>query len=136
MTLLTTQNPPIGQCPTSYPSGNGAVSSRVATVPFGKRSETGPRIGLFGIGLDTYWPQFPGLLDRLNVYQAAIADNLRKLGGDVVDAGIVDNPLKSRETAERFRREGVDIVFLNVSTYALSSTVLPLVQTVAGPLSC
>jgi L-arabinose isomerase len=117
MTLLCTQNPPIGEGPT-----------------FCKSSETGPRIGLFGIGLDTYWPQFPGLLDRLSGYQAAIADNLRKLGGEVVDAGIVDNPLKSREAADRFRREGVDVVFLNVSTYALSSTVLPVVQTVAAPV--
>src|SRR5580704_5604656 len=23
------------------------------------------KVGLFGIGLDTYWPQFPGLQDRL-----------------------------------------------------------------------
>jgi hypothetical protein len=27
------------------------------------------RAGLLGIGLDTYWPQFDGLLYRLNVYQ-------------------------------------------------------------------
>ena len=32
------------------------------------------------------------------------------------------------------RREGVEIVFLYVSTYALSSTVLPVVQRVAAPV--
>jgi L-arabinose isomerase len=26
------------------------------------------RIGLFGIGLDAYWPQFPGLKPRLEGY--------------------------------------------------------------------
>ena len=26
------------------------------------------RIGLFGIGLDTYWPQFAGLKERLEGY--------------------------------------------------------------------
>ena len=93
-----------------------------------------PRIGLFGIGLDTYWPQFPGLLDRLNGYQAVIADKLKELGGEVIDVGIVDNPLKSREAASRFRSEGVDLLFLNVSTYALSSTVLPLAQMAAAPI--
>ena len=28
----------------------------------------GVKIGLFGIGLDTYWPQFDGLKDRLEGY--------------------------------------------------------------------
>ena len=28
------------------------------------------RIGLFGIGLDTYWPQFAGLEERLRGYLA------------------------------------------------------------------
>ena len=134
MTPLATQNPPIGECPTFCVSRNGAAPSHVAAVPVSRKTEAGPRIGLFGVGLDTYWPQFPGLFERLRGYQSVIADRLRKLGGVVVDGGIVDNPLKSRETAERFRREGVDLLFLNVSTYALSSTVLPLAQTVSAPI--
>jgi L-arabinose isomerase len=31
------------------------------------------RLGLFGIGLDTYWPQFKGLKNRLVGYQRLIA---------------------------------------------------------------
>jgi len=31
------------------------------------------KIGLFGIGLETYWPQFPKLRERLLGYQAEIA---------------------------------------------------------------
>jgi L-arabinose isomerase len=31
-------------------------------------------VGLFGIGLDTYWPQFDGLKERLESYQQEIAD--------------------------------------------------------------
>jgi len=27
------------------------------------------KLGLFGIGLDTYWGQYEGLLDRLTGYQ-------------------------------------------------------------------
>ncbi len=92
------------------------------------------KIGLFGIGLDTYWPQFAGLLDRLTGYQAVIAGKLRGMGVELVDAGMVDHPLKAREAADRFRREGVEIIFLYVSTYALSSTVLPVVQRVGVPV--
>ena len=93
-----------------------------------------PRIGLFGIGLDTYWPQFDGLLTRLTGYQRTIAERLRGIGADLVDAGMVDNPDKARQAASRFRREEVDLIFLYVSTYALSSTVLPVVQEAGVPV--
>ena len=33
-------------------------------------------IGLFGIGLDTYWPQFEGLKDRLEGYLSEVHRNL------------------------------------------------------------
>ena len=32
------------------------------------------KVGLFGIGLDTYWPQFAGLKEERQVYQAQILD--------------------------------------------------------------
>ena len=92
------------------------------------------KLGLFGIGLDTYWPQFAGLLERLTGYQARIAGQLRKMDVELVDAGLVDNPFKAREAADLFRREGVDLIFLYVSTYALSSTVLPVVQKAGVPV--
>ena len=78
------------------------------------------KLGLFGIGLDTYWPAIRRLHDRLTGYQASIAGQLRKMDVELVDAGLVDNPFKARDAAELFRREGVDLIFLYVSTYALS----------------
>ena len=92
------------------------------------------KIGLFGIGLDTYWPQFEGLLDRLNGYQNQIAERLRGFDVQLVDAGMVDNPEKARAAASLFRREEVELIFLYVSTYALSSTVLPVVQRARVPV--
>jgi L-arabinose isomerase len=92
------------------------------------------RVGLFGIGLETYWPQFPGLRQRLTGYQKQIGGRLRGFGADLVDAGLVDNPAKARDAASLFRREEVDLIFLHVSTYALSSTVLPLVQNAKTPV--
>jgi len=86
------------------------------------------RIGLFGIGLDTYWPQFAGLKERLTGYQNYIAGRLSALGVEVVDAGLVDCPDAARAAAERFLSERVEAVFLYIATYALSSTVLPVAQ--------
>ena len=92
------------------------------------------RVGLFGVGLDTYWPQFDGLLDRLTGYQKRIATRLQDDDVELVDVGMVDSPLKAREAALRFRQAGVDLIFLYVSTYALSSTVLPVVQQARVPV--
>ena len=41
---------------------------------------------------------------------------------------MVDDPEKAGEAARRFRAESVEMVFLYVSTYAVSSTVLPVVS--------
>jgi len=92
------------------------------------------KIGLFGIGLDTYWDQFDGLLDRLKGYQNQIAGKMEGFGAEVIDAGLVDSPVKAREAGEYLKKSDVDIVFLYVSTYALSSTVLPVAQKLNCPI--
>jgi len=92
------------------------------------------RVGLFGIGLDTYWPQFDGLLNRLTRYQKQIAGRLRGYGVQLVDAGMVDNTEKAHAAASLFRQKEVEIIFLYISTYALSSTVLPVVQKARVPV--
>ncbi|MGA2546440.1 MAG: L-fucose/L-arabinose isomerase family protein [Rectinemataceae bacterium] len=97
-------------------------------------SGTGTKIGLFGIGLDTYWPQFAGLRERLLGYQGYIAQRLSGLGSEVVDMGLVDDPDKARSAGEGFAREGVEAIFLYISTYALSHTVLPVAQRVKVPI--
>jgi L-arabinose isomerase len=92
------------------------------------------KVGLFGIGLDTYWPQFEGLLERLEGYQQQIATKMESFGAEVVNVGLVDSPVVAREKAEVLKKEDVDILFLYISTYALSSTVLPVVQKVKCPV--
>ncbi len=91
-------------------------------------------VGLFGIGLDTYWDQFDGLLGRLKGYQKQIADKMVGFGAEVVDAGLVDSPEKARIAGDYLKTNDVDIVFLYVSTYALSSTVLPVAQKLNCPI--
>jgi len=92
------------------------------------------KVGLFGIGLDTYWPQFPGLQERLAGYVTQVA---RKLAGprvQVVNLGLIDTPEKSLSAGHEFRKADVDLIFLYVTTYALSSTVLPAVRRAKVPV--
>src|SRR3984893_5278346 len=91
-------------------------------------------IGLFGIGLDAYWPQFPGLEDRLKGYGQQVARKLGKAGAQVVNLGLIDTPEKAVVAGHRFRQADVDLIFLHVTTYALSSTVLPVVRRAKVPV--
>jgi len=92
------------------------------------------RIGLFGIGLDAYWPQFKGLKPRLESYLRVVQKNLERPGVEIVNLGLIDNPKKALEAGHQFRAADVDLIFLHVTTYALSSTVLPVVQRAKVPV--
>jgi L-arabinose isomerase len=94
----------------------------------------GLRIGLFGIGLEAYWSQFAGLENRLREYVAQVAARLEKFGATVVNLGLIDTPQKALEAGHRFRQSDVDLIFLHVTTYALSSTVLPVVRRAKVPV--
>ncbi len=92
------------------------------------------KVGLFSIGLDAYWGQFAGLRDRLLGYNATIAGQLNRFGAEVVNLGMIDTPEKASATGHAFRQADVDLMFLHVSTYALSSTVLPVVRRARVPV--
>lgn len=92
------------------------------------------KVGLFEVGLNTYWEQFEGLLDRLVGYRKDISAKIGCMGVHVVDFGMVDSLEKALQAADLFRKEGVEIIFLYVSTYALSSTVLPAVRNLGIPV--
>ena len=93
------------------------------------------RIGLFGIGLDTYWPQFAGLKARLEGYlRPAPHEATSAPGVEVVNLGLVDTPEKAFDAGHQFRQADVDLIFLHVTTYALSSTVLPVVRRAKVPV--
>jgi L-arabinose isomerase len=93
-----------------------------------------PQIGIFGIGLAAYWPQFDGLLERLQGYQAGIEERIRGFGAQVVSAGLVDTPQGARAAGDLLARSRVDLVLLYTATYATSSQVLPTVQAAGAPV--
>jgi L-arabinose isomerase len=92
------------------------------------------KIGLFGIGLAAYWEQFPGLEDRLKGYLSIAEEKIRAMHPQIINLGLIDDAEKAFDAGRRFRREDVDIIFLYVTTYALSSTVLPVVQRAKVPV--
>jgi L-arabinose isomerase len=92
------------------------------------------KIGFFSIGLDVYWPQFAGLREWLEIYNRTIAERLAGAGAQVVNLGLIDTAEKAAAAGHAFRQADVDLLFLHAATYALSSTVLPVVRRVKTPV--
>jgi len=92
------------------------------------------KIGLFGVGLDTYWNQFEGLEKRLRGYVDVVYEKLLAFDAEIVNLGLIDNAQKAFEAGKTFKREDVELIFLYVTTYALSSTVLPVVRKAKVPV--
>jgi len=99
-----------------------------------RRDYGSAKIGVFGCGCWFYWHQFEGLRERLVGYQGYFEDRLREQGVQVVSGGLADTPQGAAQTGDLFRREGVDFLICYMSTYALSSTVLPVVQRADVPM--
>jgi len=92
------------------------------------------RVGIAGLGLDAYWSQFAGLEQRLTGYLDELQKQIASSERMVVNLGLVDTPQKSLQTGHRCRNEDLDLLLLYVTTYALSSTVLPLIKRAKLPV--
>lgn len=99
-----------------------------------KSSEVQLNVGLFSIGLDTYWPQFPGLRERLAGFTERVARKLEASQVKVTNLGLIDTSEKCVAAGHELRKADVDLIFLHVTTYALSSTVLPVVRRAKVPV--
>lgn len=122
--------------PISIPGQQSSIPApRTQDLP--DSPERGPApftIGFFGIGLETYWPQFEGLKERLEGYMDVVEKQLKRLHPRVINAGLIDNADKAFAAGILFRKEDVSIVFLYTTTYALSAMVLPVVQRLGIPV--
>jgi L-arabinose isomerase len=92
------------------------------------------RVGLFSIGLEAYWTQFAGLRERLESYRARVSAKLARSGVEIVDVGLIDHAERAFSAGRELRSADVDLIFLHATTYALSSTVLPVVQRAKVPV--
>jgi L-arabinose isomerase len=110
------------------------LSAEAAHLMNSKPQQSDLRVGLFGIGLDTYWPQFEGLREKLLGFTETVARRLSRPGVQVVNLGLIDTAEKAVAAGHQFRCEDVDVIFLHVTTYALSSTVLPVLRRARVPV--
>ena len=92
------------------------------------------RVGLCGTGLEAYWSQFAGLKAKLEAHIEKAAGRIGRPGISLVNLGLIDTPIMAREAADTFRAADLDLLLIYITTYAVSSIVLPLVQRAGAPV--
>ncbi len=93
-----------------------------------------PRIGVFGVGYDKYWEQFPGLLDELLQKHNEIIKKIQVQDVTVVDFGMIDNTRKAYEIVKKMEAANLDMIFCNMLTYATSGTFGIIIKTLTVPV--
>src|SRR5271156_6453232 len=115
-------------------STSGTARSREFMEDLMKSTPRRLRVGIAGLGLDAYWSQFAGLEQRLIGYLHVLE---QKIAGDqrtIVNLGLVDTPEKSLAAGHLCRTQDLDLLLMYVTTYALSSTVLPIIRRAKLPV--
>jgi L-arabinose isomerase len=93
------------------------------------------RIGLAGVGLDAYWPQFDGLQQRLQGYLASVEQKVRSDGNRIViNLGLIDSHSKAIAAGHLCRQQDIDILLVYITTYALSAVILPVILRAKVPV--
>lgn len=98
------------------------------------RKASKPRIGVFGVGYEKYWEQFPGLSGELVQKQSKLIEKVRNFNCEVVDFGIIDSPSKAYEKNGEIIAANTDLVFCDMLTYATSGTFGIIIKKLQVPL--
>ncbi len=94
---------------------------------------TKARIGVFAIAHGPYLPQFPQLVaeyaGQYEAFKKTIPDTV-----EIIDGGLVTNKELAMAAGDKFRAADVDLVFLQMLTYATSYNVLPAIRDLDVPV--
>ena len=96
---------------------------------------TKAKIGVFSIALGAYLPQFPQLVPN---FEAQYEDFKKTIPNtvEIIDGGMVTTKEQAMAAGDKFRAADVDLVFLQLLTYATSYNVLPAIRDLDVPVVC
>ena len=95
--------------------------------------ETKARVGVFAIALGAYLPQFPSLVPEFQGqyehFKTTVPNSV-----ELIDGGIVTTKELAQQAGDKFRAADVDLVILQLLTYATSYNMLPAVRDLDVPV--
>jgi L-arabinose isomerase len=92
------------------------------------------RVGLIGLGLEAYWSQFEGLKGKLEACIHDVAAMAAAPGRVTLNLGLIDSAAAALEAGHQCRIQDIDLLLVYAATYALSSTVLPVIARAKVPV--
>jgi len=92
------------------------------------------RVGVFGVGHHEYWPQFPGLREKVVASYDRFLAKLSRYNMEVVDAGFVDSSQRAFEVGDVLRTHPLDLLLCYGATYTPAANVVPVVQRAGVPV--
>ena len=94
---------------------------------------TKARVGVFSIALGAYLPQFPSLVPEFEAQYDAFKKTLPDTV-EIIDGGIITTKEQSQAAGDKFRAADVDLVIMQLLTYATSYNMLPAVRDLDVPV--
>ena len=92
------------------------------------------RVGVLGVGHHTYWGQFEGLREVMLQKTETFKRKLEGCAVEICDFGLIENSLTAYAALDEIKKADLDLLFIDMVTYATSATFAPLVQALAIPI--
>ena len=87
-----------------------------------RRKPLTARVGIVGVGHHVYWAQFDGLLDELKGKMTQLEKKVQGNGVETVSFGILDKAQDAYDVLPKMKAADLDVLFIDMVTYATSST--------------
>jgi L-arabinose isomerase len=99
-----------------------------------RRKPLTARVGVLAVGHHVYWGQFEGLLDELLGKLDVFVGKVKGHGVEVVDCGMIDCARAAYAALPRIKAADLDLLFIDMVTYATSSTFGVLIRDLDTPV--
>ena len=92
------------------------------------------RVGVLGVGLHTYWSQFEGLRDVMIQKTKDFTRKLADCAVEIREFGLIEDSQTAYHALEEIKKADLDLLFIDMVTYATSATFAPLIQSLTIPI--
>lgn len=99
-----------------------------------RRKPLTANVGILGVGHHTYWTQFEGLYEKLEDKMAYLIAKIEGFGVTVTSFGIADKAQHAYDLVPRIKAADLDLLFIDMVTYATSSTIGAIFREIDLPI--
>lgn len=92
------------------------------------------RVGILGVGHHTYWEQFEGLLDQMYAKLVLFEKMVISCEVETINFGLSDRAETAHRLIPEIKGAHIDLLFIDMLTYATSSSVAALYREISVPM--